>query len=37
MHAGPARSWLCVGDFNEILFSHENRRQRSKPKLYGSV
>lgn len=23
MNSRPAKPWLCVGDFNEILFSHE--------------
>jgi hypothetical protein len=26
----PSKPWLCVGDFNEILFSHEKEGGRSK-------
>jgi hypothetical protein len=32
LHVVPTRPWLCAGDFNEILFSHEKEggRQRNQ-------
>jgi hypothetical protein len=34
MHIGPTRPWLCVGDFNEILFSHEKQGGRDRSQIY---
>ena len=35
LHLQPAKPWLCAGDFNEILFSHE--KEGGRPRSQGCM
>jgi hypothetical protein len=37
LHAQADLPWLCMGDFNEILFAHEKEGAGSGPGVHGGV